>query len=374
MAYYVMKDDIYNKVLREMESFYGEIPNRRHFRQAIEEKLTEEDCEVWLRFPKHTQEPVTLEEVYRKDGGRTPYLAASVEKMLNNFFLTQWEQRDGIDYYVRNYIFKIALAYSAIPGFEDDTLTIACQDWFNTMVLGGADRLPKEHKREFRVVPREAAITVNEAIQVNMNIDIPDRREVVPYDVVTELIKSRRTIVLTSCECRKNKDAMGTRQCHHPVETCMLFDELGERSLQYGGCRQISVEEALEITRRGRDLGLVHNVSNAENPSVLCQCCSCCCGLLQAMQKNGAKAMNAKASRYVCIQEDSKCCGSGKCAEACPVKAIEMVGGKPRYNATKCIGCGICITRCPNGARSLRLRPNAQDFMPEYKHFDVLTL
>lgn len=370
---YIQKKDCYEEVLRELESFYCEIPNRRHFRQAMEEKLTPEDCAVWLMFPKHDQEAVTLDEIRARDGGKTPGLDASIQKMIGNFFLTEWDERDGVSYYVRNYIFKIALTYAEIPGLENDNMTVAGQDWFNAMVLGGTGLLPKERQKEFRVVPTEIALHgEKDGKAVTMDIEIPDAREVVPYDMVTELIKKRRTICLTTCQCRANKDAMGTRECDYPIETCMLFDDLAERTLKVGAGRQISVEEALELTKRGRDMGLVHNISNAENPSVLCQCCSCCCLVLQSMFRNETTC--GKASRYVCVQNLSKCNGEGACAEVCPAKAIEMVNGKPKYDPDKCIGCGICVSHCGQGARSLRLREDAQKYMPDVDHFDVLTL
>lgn len=371
---YKSKDDCYEQVLRELESFYCEIPNRRHFRQAVEAKLTPEDCAVWLMFPKHDQNAaVTLDEIRAKDGGKTPGLDASIQKMIDNFFLTEWDERDGVSYYVRNYIFKIALTYAEVPGLENDIMTVAGQDWFNAMVLGGTGLLPQERLKEFRVLPTEIALNGGAGEQsVPMNIDIPDAREVIPYDMVTELIQKRRTICLTTCQCRANKDAMGTRECDYPIETCLLFDDLAERTLKVGAGRKISIEEALELTKRGRDMGLVHNISNAENPSVLCQCCSCCCLVLQSMFRNEATC--GKASRFVCVQDPGKCRGCGTCAEVCPAGAIEMKDGRPCYDPAKCIGCGICVARCQEGARALRLREDAEKFMPETDHFDVLTL
>lgn len=367
------KYDCYEEVLRELESFYGEIPNRRYFRMAVESKLTPEDCAVWLMFPKHDEEAVTLDQIRERDGGRTPGLDASIQKMMDNFFLSDRYDRDGVTYYARNYIFKIGITYAEIPGLEDDPMTIAYQDWFNAMVLGGTGLLPTERAKEFRVVPNEIALSGKKDGQsIEMDIEIPDTREVLPYDEVTELIKGRRTICLTTCNCRVNKDAMGTRQCDYPIETCMLFDELAERTLKVGAGREISVEEALEITKRGRDLGLVHNISNAKNPSVLCQCCACCCLVLQSMFRNEATC--GKASRYVCVQDPEKCAGCGACADCCPAGAITMVDGKAQYDPEKCIGCGICVSRCKEGGRSLRLREDAERYLPEVEYFDVLTL
>lgn len=362
--------DVYEKVLRELETFYNEIPNRCGFRKAVEAKLTPDDCEIWLLFPKHTETPVSLDEIRKKNAGKIANIDAIMQKLEDIFFISEWSEDNGVKKYVRNYIFKIGVTYSEVPGYEDDPITIATQDWFNTMVIGGSKNLPFLES-EFRVVLREDALTgESEDGSISMNIDIPDTREVVPYDYVTEMIKQRKTICLTTCYCRVNKDAIGTRKCDYPTETCLLFDDLAERTIKVGGGRQITVEEALELTARGRDMGLVHNISNANNPSVLCQCCSCCCLVLNSMLRG--EGVCGKASRYVVVHNTEKCTACGKCSEVCPAGAMEIKDGKTIYDASKCIGCGICVANCKDAALSMKLREDADKYMPDVDSFDVL--
>lgn len=46
---------------------------------------------------------------------------------------------------------------------------------------------------------------------------------------------------------------------------------------------------------------------------------------------------------------DDHCNGCGACAGACPVKAIDMVGGVPTWNL-RCEACQRCINGCPRAA------------------------
>lgn len=53
------------------------------------------------------------------------------------------------------------------------------------------------------------------------------------------------------------------------------------------------------------------------------------------------------------LVDAAKCTGSGRCVQACPEKAIDLVDGRAVVDHAKCDLDGICIPACPNGAISL---------------------
>ena len=54
------------------------------------------------------------------------------------------------------------------------------------------------------------------------------------------------------------------------------------------------------------------------------------------------------------VIDEQKCTGSGKCAKACPEKAIFLVNNKAVIDSSKCDADGICIPVCENSAISLQ--------------------
>jgi MinD superfamily P-loop ATPase len=82
----------------------------------------------------------------------------------------------------------------------------------------------------------------------------------------------------------------------------------------------------------------------------ICNCCSCCCGAMQAWQ-HGTPML--ASSGYVAVVDAELCAGCGSCAEYCQFGAIAVDEGFASINDAACMGCGVCVSHCPQEAISL---------------------
>ncbi|HWQ76067.1 MAG TPA: 4Fe-4S binding protein [Syntrophomonas sp.] len=186
---------------------------------------------------------------------------------------------------------------------------------------------------------------------------------VLSYDDAAAILKGKKRIALTDCACRGLMESMGKRRCTHPIETCLMFDEVGDYYVQNGLGRYITTDEALEGLKRNEREGLVVNVSNSMDPEIMCSCCSCCCGVNVAAKYFPGPSLQFQ-SNHICVYDEELCVNCGKCVERCAFGANKLVDGKIIFKADHCYGCGLCVTTCPQKARSLVRKPEDKLYDP----------
>jgi len=189
--------------------------------------------------------------------------------------------------------------------------------------------------------------------------------EVLSYELASEIIKESKIGALSLCFCRHESMHRG-KTCVHPMEICTSLNGGAEYVIRHGHGRKASKEELLDVLAQARKEGLVQICDNIQNrPTYICNCCSCCCGMLLAINKLGLNHA-VKTSQFLASVDEAKCIGCGRCARACPIQIITMVSVRPetgekqklhsRVETGVCLGCGVCADACHKNAMTMQRR------------------
>jgi len=191
-----------------------------------------------------------------------------------------------------------------------------------------------------QVVPIEKEIAINQ--------------EALPYQKASSIIENGKSFLLNECICKKEKQLLG-HPCAKPLEVCLAIAPVPGIFDKSPIGRVISRTEAYEVLRRSEEAALVHMTANYQSGHFfICNCCGCCCGPLQGINKLGIPASTLVNSHYVSQIDPDKCVSCGICAdERCQVKAIKEAKGSYEVMKDRCIGCGLCVTGCPSEAVTL---------------------
>ncbi len=206
-----------------------------------------------------------------------------------------------------------------------------------------------------KVIPTETArqfVSVREEIRVN------NAETVIPYDRARDIIlKNPEHIVVLDCPCR----AARPNPCL-PLDVCLIIGEPFASFVtehQPARSRRISSEEAQAILKAENERGHVHHAffkdAMLNRFYAICNCCSCCCGAIQAHQ-SGTPML--ASSGYLAQVKDELCLGCGNCVEFCQFEALQIgESGVMSVDKNRCMGCGVCISHCTEEAISLQLAP-----------------
>jgi NAD-dependent dihydropyrimidine dehydrogenase PreA subunit len=206
-----------------------------------------------------------------------------------------------------------------------------------------------------KVVSLDAA---KQLVSVKEDIRLTELEHVIPYARARDIVLEQPDhLAVMECACRATRE----KACL-PLDVCLV---IGEPFVGFivehhpHRARRITQAEAMDILTAEHERGHVHHAFFKDAMLgrfyAICNCCSCCCGAMQA-QRQGVPML--ASSGYVAQVDRERCMGCGTCAEACPFDALALSDEVATVQAETCLGCGVCTERCPQEALSLKLDPS----------------
>jgi ferredoxin len=194
-------------------------------------------------------------------------------------------------------------------------------------------------------------------LTIQRPLPLQDLEQIIPYATARQLVlQAPPDIALIECPCRQ----VSRTPCQ-PSQVCMVIGQpFVDLVLEHHPrtSRRVTVDEALEVLDAEHRRGHLHSAwfkdACLNRFFAICNCCTCCCGGIQAMRR-GIPMLSS--SGYVAEVDPELCQGCGRCRDACPFLAIE-INGRARIDLAQCMGCGVCVGQCRHGAVALRLEPS----------------
>jgi len=188
---------------------------------------------------------------------------------------------------------------------------------------------------------------------------IPADLEIYPYERATAMLEAAKSWGVRDCICRVQQKLVG-KGCEQPVENCVVFAPSAGVFDYSKTDRAITKDEALRILREAEEAGLVHTAGNyRDDHHYICNCCTCCCGILRGVAEFGAPSAVAHSDFHAVVDADL-CSGCEDCIERCQFDALAVPDDVCEVDYARCVGCGVCTIVCPTDALRLERRPEGK--------------
>jgi Pyruvate/2-oxoacid:ferredoxin oxidoreductase delta subunit len=302
---------------------------------------TAEEADFLSRMPAKFCSAPQLARLYKIE---LPKITDMLERLIDKFLVADMDCGDGVRLYTPMEI---------IPGFWDLTfmrirddfpvaeITELYEQYWDTFYPGVVGH--GKPTQDFRVMVREESLGEKFT-------------EILDYERTSCIIKNAKIISVTLCVCSSMRLQGKKAICDRPIETCMSFDAGAGAVLRAGQGREISKVEAMDIIDGCKEHGLVQCADNVKTePWYICNCCSCCCSMFNAMRNYDLRTTVVSAG-FIARSDSQKCKNCGNCVEACPVQCIEQGESFAKVDENICLGCGVCVSKCPSDAIKLTRR------------------
>jgi len=355
--------DVYEKLREKINQWPMRTPRTNEVIEILRILFNEEEAEFLTHFTAPYQDPETIDQIVEKTKKSREKIHAVIDRLVSRGLLFKFTSKsDGNVYYSLMPMVPGIFEFFFSSGRHSDEKRKVGELLEKNYLNGAGIEAGASDYPWARVMPVEKMITVNKEISAGHTI--------LPFEKMSEFIRTSRKIAVINCACRTKK------KCDHPLETCFVFDYYAEFMAERGFGRYLSVEEALKVLEEAEEAGLVHSTVNAQTkPQFICNCCTCACLILRGLTELNNPRAIAK-SNFLPMRDNEQCSKCKNCIRICPMNANVYHAPHDKeperifFLEERCIGCGLCAYHCPNDA--IRLVKVKNEF-PEMTPRDAFT-
>jgi ferredoxin len=280
-------------------------------------------------------------------------LTKKLETMHEKGQIRAWTRRDGLRKYgLMPWVVGI---YEEQLDKMDEELAQLTEEYFEKSKAKG---LFDTEPAIFKVLP--------------INKEIKTELEIFPYENAELLIDNAKSWGIRDCICKAQQEHLGNT-CSYPKTVCISFANRENAFSNNSISKPITKQEALNYLVESEEAGLVHCSMNVkEQLNYICNCCTCCCGILRGLTKLNQPYAFVK-SNYVIHVEEEDCIGCETCIDRCQFDALSIHDEISTVNSDKCVGCGVCAITCTEEALHLIPRDSYQRTEPPENQRDWMT-
>ena len=262
------------------------------------------------------------------------YLDKILKVMDKKGQIIEYKSSDGIKYGLMPFVVGI---YEEQVDRMDADFAALMEEYFE--VTGYSDLFDTEPEI-FKIVP------VNKVIPVETSI--------FPYQQAEEIVKKAKSWGIRDCICKLQQELIGNK-CNYSKNVCLTFSKRENAYDDSTISKPISLDQAIQVLKDAEEEGLIHSSMNvSQGHNYICNCCTCCCGVMRSMVEFGQTRAFAKSDYEIEINED-ECIACEVCVDRCQFNAL-TVDEVCHVDLDKCVGCGVCAVVCDVGAMKLVLR------------------
>lgn len=338
------KEEVYRALAERLNKNPVGAPVNETLMDILHKLYTAGEAALGSRFPLL---PATLEQLAKMTGMEKLELAEILEEMAQKGLVLDLSRREETYY----------MLAPMVVGFFEYTFMRAEE--------AGLPELAElfEQYMQDRSVREEmfaGETKMFRALAYERLLPLAVETEVLDYDRASEIIRQAGGGALSTCACRHKARHLG-KACSAPEENiCTSLGSASAWLVKRGFAREASVEQLLENLQRAQEEGLVILCDNVlGNPTFICYCCGCCCGVLRTLHESDIAAV--QPGNYLPEVDASACDGCAICVESCHIEALHLQGKEeqdlPVILHERCIGCGVCAAACPSDALRMVARP-----------------